>query len=144
MGSSKEMLTPVRPTSVALLALLSVGCCQELYRTDECTTDSQCIKGPGRCVQKKVGLFCGLFNNCRSYGRCVECMTDSHCKKYYNLDDCISNYCFLKDYFRNPEDRIEEDHPVNKIQPGLPIYPRIAPIQSAPVVNQYPFYIRYF
>merc|ERR1711990_266750 len=108
-----------------------------------CSLDSQCIKGPGRCVQKTSGLFCGLFNNCRSYGRCVECMTDKHCKQFYNLDDCINNFCFLKDYFRNPEEKIEEQ-PIN-VPPGpLPIYPRMVPIQSVPVVNHYPFYIRYF
>ena len=47
----------------------------------------QCLKGPGRCVEKKSsGLFCALLNNCGSYRKCAECTEDRHCKQFYNLD----------------------------------------------------------
>jgi len=96
----------------------------EVSGKNQCFSNRDCHRGVKLCVTKKGGLSC-LWGKCKKYNVCAECTKDSDCKKWFNLDDCISNKCYLRDYFRDPA-VIGWSPPMRRI--SQPTYSYIYPI----------------
>merc|ERR1711893_338025 len=129
--SVEQFMFKMNIVTISMIVLLSI-----IQLTEgKCKTDKDCAKvGVRQCVKRKGGLSC-FFGNCKSYGVCAQCFKDSDCKRIYGLDDCIKNFCYLRDYFRDPANPIW----TNPQQPIAlpPVYP---PIVGGQLIYQHHLY----